>query len=58
VLPVVLALAAASFLYIAIAGLIPLLHGRTGLRAGLAQSTLIAAGGGAVLLGHFFSHGH
>lgn len=57
-LPAVLTVAAASFLYIAISNLIPLLHGRIGLRAGLAQSILMAIGGSAVFLGHAFSHAH
>lgn len=43
-LPFVLAVAAASFIYIAVADLIPGLHERTQLRASLQQITLIAAG--------------
>ncbi len=42
--PFVLAVAAASFIYIAVADLIPGLHERTQLRASLQQITLIAAG--------------
>lgn len=57
-LPVVLALAAASFLYIAIANLVPVLQTRHGLQAGLWQGALVVAGGGAVLLGHAARHAH
>lgn len=57
-LPVVLVLAAASFLYIAASSLIPVLHKQVGLRAVLAQSVLMAAGGSAVFIGHTFSHAH
>ncbi len=42
--PFVLAVAAASFIYIAVADLIPGLHERTQLRASLQQITLIAVG--------------
>ncbi|MFP5345242.1 MAG: ZIP family metal transporter [Gammaproteobacteria bacterium] len=42
--PYVLAVAAASFIYIAVADLIPGLHERTQLRASLQQITLIATG--------------
>jgi zinc and cadmium transporter len=51
-LPYVLALAAASFIYIAVADLIPGLHRSTGLGATLRQVLLIALGTGFVLLGH------
>lgn len=57
-LPVVLALAAASFLYIAIASLIPVLHTRRSLPASVWQGALIFAGGGAVVLGHAIGHAH
>lgn len=57
-LPIVLALAAASFLYIAVASLIPVLQTRRSLRAGVWQSALILAGGGTVFLGHAASHAH
>jgi len=57
-LPVVLGVAAASFVYIAIAGLVPVLQARPGLRAGVWQGALILAGGGAVFLGHAMGHAH
>jgi zinc and cadmium transporter len=57
-LPVVLALAAASFLYIAIASLVPVLHTRHSLAAGAWQGALILAGGSAVFLGHAVGHAH
>lgn len=57
-LPVVLALAAASFLYIAIGSLVPVLHTRHGLRASVWQGTLILTGGSVVFLGHAVSHAH
>ena len=57
-LPIVLALAAASFLYIALASLIPVLQTRPGLYAGIRQAVLILAGGGAVFLGHAAGHAH
>lgn len=53
-LPYVLALAAASFIYVAVADLIPSLHEKTTLRAGLQQLALIASG---ILLIHWL-HGH
>jgi zinc and cadmium transporter len=43
-LPYALAFAAAGFLYIALAGLVPVLHRRAGPGAGLSQIVLIAAG--------------
>jgi zinc and cadmium transporter len=43
-LPYALAFAAAGFLYIALAGLVPVLHRRVGPGAGLSQIFLIAAG--------------
>lgn len=57
-LPVVLVLAAASFLYIALAGLTPVLQTRLSLRAGLWQAALMAAGGSAVFLGDAVAHAH
>lgn len=57
-LPVVLVLAAASFLYIALASLTPVLQTRLSLRAGLWQAALMAAGGGAVFLGQVSGHAH
>jgi zinc and cadmium transporter len=44
VLPYALAVASAGFLYIALAGLIPGLHGKSGLRTSLVQVILIGAG--------------
>jgi zinc and cadmium transporter len=43
-IPVFLALAAASMIYVAVADLIPGLHKRVGLAATLEQAGLIAAG--------------
>jgi zinc and cadmium transporter len=51
-LPYVLALAAASFIYVAVADLIPGLHRHSTLPASLRQVALIALGVGAVLGGH------
>jgi zinc and cadmium transporter len=51
-LPYALALAAASFIYVAVADLIPGLHRRVDLRAGLEQVVFIAAGIALV----FFTH--
>jgi zinc and cadmium transporter len=53
VVPVFLALAAASMIYVAVADLIPGLHKRTELRATVQQVLLIAAGVGSILLAHF-----
>lgn len=53
-LPYVLALAAASFIYVAVADLIPGLHRRNTLSASLRQVALIALGVGVVLTGHAF----
>lgn len=51
-LPIVLALAAASFIYIAMADLIPHLKRQpTGIASGLRQTALIGAGGGAIFAG-------
>ncbi len=52
--PVILAFAAASLLYVAVADLIPGLHKRTELKATLAQVLLISIGVGTILLAHFF----
>lgn len=57
-LPVVLALAAASFIYIAISDLVPHLQRQYGLRNGLAQVLLIGMGASALLLGGMLSHAH
>lgn len=51
-LPYVLALAAASFIYVAVADLIPGLHRSTALAASLRQIVLIAVGVAIVLGGH------
>jgi zinc and cadmium transporter len=51
-LPYVLALAAASFIYVAVADLIPGLHRQSSLPASLRQIALIALGVGTVLAGH------
>jgi zinc and cadmium transporter len=51
-LPYVLALAAASFIYVAVADLIPGLHRSSTLSASLRQIVLIALGVGLVLAGH------
>ncbi|MDR2000173.1 MAG: ZIP family metal transporter, partial [Zoogloeaceae bacterium] len=53
IVPIMLALAAASMIYIAVADLIPGLHRRTELRATIQQVLLIAAGIGIIVLaGH------
>ena len=51
-IPYILALSAASFIYIAIADLVPALHRKTGLRAGLVQIILIAFGVVTIALFH------
>lgn len=58
VVPVFLALAAASMIYVAVADLIPGLHRRTELRATLQQVLLIAAGVGSILLARFLVEHH
>jgi zinc and cadmium transporter len=50
--PVLLALAAASMIYVAVADLIPGLHKRTEIRATVQQVLLIAAGIGTIVLAH------
>jgi len=50
--PILLALAAASMIYVAVADLIPGLHKRTELRATVQQVLLIAAGIGTIVLTH------
>lgn len=50
--PVLLALAAASMIYVAVADLIPGLHKRTELRATVQQVLLIAAGIGTIVVTH------
>jgi len=53
----ILALAAASMIYVAVADLIPGLHKRTELRATLSQSVLIALGVASIwLVGYFTRH--
>lgn len=58
VVPVFLAVAAASMIYVAVADLIPGLHKRTELRATLQQVLLIAAGVGSILLARFLVEHH
>ena len=54
--PYVMALSAASFLYISMADLIPGLQGRLGLGASLRQFILLLAGIGVILLFHLHPH--
>ncbi len=54
VVPVILALAAASMIYVAVADLIPGLHKRTELRATLQQVVLIIAGIATIGFAHHF----
>ncbi len=56
--PYVLVLAAASFIYIAVADLIPEMHRRSDMRSSLLQVVFIAAGIGTILLSHLFLHSH
>lgn len=55
-LPYTLAVAAAGFLYIAVAGLIPALHRRADLPASIAQLLLIAAGAGLIAWAQHLAH--
>lgn len=55
-LPYALALAASSFIYVAVADLIPGLHRRVDLRASLGQVLFIALGVGLVYLTHQGMH--
>jgi zinc and cadmium transporter len=55
-LPYALAFAAASFLYVAVADLIPGLHRRVDIRAGVEQLALILAGVAVVFLTHQQMH--
>lgn len=55
-LPYFLALAASSFIYIAVADLIPTLHKKTDMKASLQQIALIAAGVLLIYLLHGFAH--
>jgi zinc and cadmium transporter len=50
--PYIMALSAASFIYIAIADLVPGLHRYTGSRSGLQQLALMLAGIGTIVLFH------
>ncbi|MDP1658060.1 MAG: ZIP family metal transporter [Methylotenera sp.] len=50
--PIILALAASSLLYVAVADLIPGLHKRTELRATIAQVLLISIGVGTIWIAH------
>jgi len=56
ILPYALAVAAASFIYVAVADLIPGMHRRTDLRSAAAQILLIAAGIGVIELTHRLVH--
>lgn len=51
--PVALAVAAASFIYIAVADLIPHLHRQTGAQSTFSQTALMGLGGAAILSGQF-----
>ena len=51
-LPYILALAASSFIYVAVADLIPSLHEKTTLRAAISQISLILAGVLVIWLAH------
>lgn len=55
-LPYVIAIAVASFIYIAVADLIPGLHHRTELRAGVTQMLLIGTGIGVIALTEHLLH--
>jgi len=56
--PYVLALAAASFIYIAVADLIPDMHRMSDVRSTLIQTALIAAGIATIALAYFWLHSH
>lgn len=56
VLPYILSLAASSFIYVAVADLIPTLHRKTELKASLEQIALIAAGVILICVMHGFAH--
>lgn len=55
-LPYALAIAAASFIYVAVADLIPSLHKRTSARDSVQQVTLISAGVATIFLAHSTLH--
>jgi len=54
--PYVLALAAGSFVYVAVADLIPGLHRRVDARAGIEQMVMILLGLGMIVFSHSFLH--
>jgi zinc and cadmium transporter len=54
--PYVLAIAAGSFVYIAVADLIPGLHRRVDMRSGVEQFAMILLGLGMIVLGHSLLH--
>lgn len=56
--PILLALTAGAFIYIAASDLIPELHRAPGRRAALIQLVLMVAGVGVMLLPSLLSHGH
>ncbi|MDH4276100.1 MAG: ZIP family metal transporter, partial [Gammaproteobacteria bacterium] len=56
VLPYVLAVAASSFIYVAVADLIPGLHQRAELRATVQQTVLIASGVLVIFVAHTLLH--
>lgn len=53
-IPIILALAASSLIYVAVADLIPGLHKRTELKATIAQVVLISIGVGTIFIAHVF----
>ncbi|WP_221897182.1 ZIP family metal transporter [Bathymodiolus japonicus methanotrophic gill symbiont] len=55
-LPYFLALASSSFIYIAVADLIPTLHKKTDIKSSLQQITLILSGVGLIMLLHGVAH--
>jgi len=55
-IPYILALAAASFLYVGMADLVPHLHERPGVRYGFHQVLLMLAGVGTIFLVRFITH--
>ncbi|MCW5574660.1 MAG: ZIP family metal transporter [Burkholderiales bacterium] len=57
-MPYVLVLAAASFIYIAVADLIPEMHRRSDARSSAVQVVFIGAGIGTILLSHTLLHSH
>ncbi|MGJ0517202.1 MAG: ZIP family metal transporter [Methylomicrobium sp.] len=56
ILPYILSLAASSFIYVAVADLIPTLHKKTELKASLEQIALIAAGVLLICIMHGIAH--